>query len=92
VANFYLLRHSPFSVILVLQLLLGLAIAARKQVSLAALAKSNRYMVCGMAGIFFGALGAFVFNDSGVIAAAIMLNYLVIPLVLMIVKAEAKIG
>ncbi len=90
VANFYLLRHSPFSLILILQLLLGLAIAVRKQASLAVLAENNRYMVSGMAGMFFGALGAFAFNDSGVIAAAIMLNYLVVPLVLMIARVEAR--
>ncbi|WP_418790767.1 hypothetical protein [Phosphitispora sp. TUW77] len=88
VANFYLLRHSPFSVILILQFLLGLAIAARKQASLVKLAENYKFMANGMAGIFFGALGAFVFNDSGVIAAAIMLNYLIIPPVLLIFQRE----
>ncbi len=86
VANFYLLRHSPFSTILVFQLLLGGALFYRNRAQLAALNEQMPFFRGGLAGMLAGALAAFTFNDSGVIAAALLLNYLIGPLVLQVLR------
>jgi hypothetical protein len=82
-ANFFLLQHSPFSTILLLQLILGLGVYFRNRRRVKDLYEKMPYVKAGLSGIFVGALAAFAFEDSGVIAAVLMLNYLFAPLVLL---------
>lgn len=80
-ANFYLLQHSPFSTILFLQLLIWGGLFFRNREYLNSIHPQTPQIKAGMTGILFGAAAAIVLNDSGVIGAPLMLNYLMVPLI-----------
>ncbi len=90
VANFYLLRHSPFSNILFLQLLLWIGLYLRNQAYLNELDEKMPFLKSGSTGLLTGAVAAFAFNDSGVIAAALLLNYLIVPVVFQVLRIAAE--
>jgi hypothetical protein len=89
-ANYYLLQHSPFSTILLLQLLIWGAIYYRQRKCLAVLYNEMPYFRAGMTAMFWGAVAAILLNDSGVIGAPLLLNYLICPLVMQIVRPEGE--
>ncbi len=91
-ANFYLLRNSPFSMVLILQLLLWGRLFLRNRSQMDALYKQMPFLQAGLTGMFFGAVAAFAFNDSGVIAAALLLNYLIVPLVSQVLRIVQETG
>lgn len=91
-ANYYLLQHSPFSIILLLQALLWGVIYCRWKIRLAALNEELPYFSAGMTAMFYGALATVLLNDSGAIGAPLLLNYLVVPLVIQIWKPGYKTG
>ncbi len=91
-ANFYLLRHSAFSNILLLQFLLLLVLYLRNRTCVDQLYARMPYLKAGAAGLLIGALAAFAFNDSGVIAAALLLNYLFVPALLQVLRIGAAPG
>jgi len=81
-ANLYLLKNSPFSYILILQFVLVFVLLLRYRDILKILPEKHPYYMAGMTGVLAGALAAFTFNDSGVIAAALLLDYLIVPLII----------
>ena len=85
-ANYYLLQHSPFSTVLLLQLFVWCGLLFRNRSQLDTLGKQMPFLKAGFVGMFFGALAAIAFNDSGVIGAALLLNYLIAPLVLQVLR------
>jgi len=58
----------------------------RNRSQLDTLGKQMPFLKAGFVGMFFGALAAIAFNDSGVIGAALLLNYLIAPLVLQVLR------
>lgn len=91
-ANLYLLRNSPFSVILIMQLLILAALLIKENKRLLEWGKKEYYLSAGFAGMVIGSLAAFVFNDSGVIASAMMNNFLIIPLLLKLRGSETGVS
>lgn len=87
-ANYYLLQHSPFSTILLLQLISWCAVYYRRRKRLAELYNELPYLKAGMAAMFWGAMAAILLNDSGVIGAPLLLNYLIGPLAIQILKPQ----
>lgn len=85
-ANYYLLQHSPFSTILLLQLMNWGAVYYRRRKRLVELYNELPYFKAGMAAMFWGAVAAILLNDSGVIGAPLLLNYLMGPLAMQILK------
>lgn len=89
-ANIYLLRHSPFSIILFLQALIWLALLLRNRTQVQAMLTRLPYLQAGMSGIFCGALAAITLNDSGVIGAPLLLNYLTVPFTWLVIRQPAN--
>ena len=87
-ANYYLLQHSPFSTILLLQLISWCAVYYRCGKRLAELYNELPYFKAGLAAMFWGAMAAILLNDSGVIGAPLLLNYLIGPLAIQILKPQ----
>ncbi len=87
-ANYYLFQHSPFRTVLLLQLMVWGAIYYRRHNCLIVLDRELPYLRAGMAAMFWGAVAAILLNDSGVIGAPLLLNYLVCPLVIRALKPE----
>ena len=85
-ANFYLLQHSPFSIILLLQVMVlgGLFFGNRMYIN--ELCEKMPFMQAGFFGMFCGAIAAILLNDSGVIGAPLLLNYLIAPMVLLLFR------
>ncbi len=88
-ANFYLLKHSPFATILLLQLLIWVGLFSRNRRNLNAMYCQMPYLKAGFTGMLFGALAAIILNDSGVIGAPLLLNYLIVPLVFQSLRLAA---
>jgi len=86
VANIHLLKNSPFSVLLIMQVLIWAGLVLRNRVVIKEIFKDYPYFKAGITGMLSGALAAFIFNDSGVIASALMLNYLVVPVIIIAVS------
>jgi len=91
-ANYYLLKHSPFSTILLLQLMVWGAIYYRQRKCWAVLYNELPYFMAGMTAMFWGAVASILLNDSGVIAAPLLLNYLLSPLVMQILEPKGCYG
>jgi len=90
-ANLYLLQHSPFTVIIILQALVLAGLYFRNREYLKTIFEQTPYLKSGFIAMLFGALAAIALNDSGAIAAPLMLNYLVLPLVMMVMKLKAEL-
>lgn len=91
-ANYYLLQHSPFSIVLLLQLTIWGTIYYRRRNHLALLYNELPYFSAGITAVFWGAGTAILLNDSGVIGAPLMLNYLLCPLVMQIMRLKSDLG
>ena len=89
-ANLYLARHSPFSTILILQSLIWLALFFRNREKLRSILAGAPYLKAGMSGMVFAAVAAIALNDSGVIGAPLLLNYLTVPFALLTIESSTQ--
>lgn len=92
IANLYLLQHSAFSVILGLQLLVCSGLYLTRKDEIKVFYAEMPFLKAGMTGMMYGALTAFLLNDSGVIAAALLLNYMLIPLVIQVTGMSSPVN
>ncbi len=85
---FWNLIHASWNIILFLQVLLMVLLYRRKNEFLTKAHESYPNLFKGFIVILFGGLAIFLFNDTGTIAAALILSYLFIPLGMLINDAQ----
>jgi len=88
--NVKLLRYSPWSRVLIFTLVLLPFLFYRPVGELRRIFTRYPYLSAGMASIMLGSVTALVVNDSGVVAAATCLIYLILPLLFLMVGEGKK--